>query len=191
MQGSNGNPRARSARLLVEEVGDELVVYDLDTDLAHLLNRTTAAVWRRCDGATSVKAIAKGVGAELGIAASTELVMDAMTQLEQASLLQGGGVSSHGLSRRQMLKIVGVTAAAIPVVTTILAPTPAAAVSIGAPIGGTCKFSNDCASCNCQNSTKTCIACSAADCVTSNNNCPHQLTAGQLGTCNATSGNCN
>src|SRR5262245_61642665 len=39
------NPEARRDGLLTEEVADELVVYDQDTNLAHRLNRSSALVW--------------------------------------------------------------------------------------------------------------------------------------------------
>src|SRR2546423_15689116 len=42
-------PRARDARLVIQELPDELLVYDLERHRAHSLNRTAALVWRHCD----------------------------------------------------------------------------------------------------------------------------------------------
>jgi hypothetical protein len=44
-------PLARSAGLLVEPIGDELLVFDSERKVAHSLNDVAARVWRACDGA--------------------------------------------------------------------------------------------------------------------------------------------
>ena len=46
-------PRVRTERLLVQDVLDEIVVYDLDRNKAHSLNPTAAAVWTECVRQTS------------------------------------------------------------------------------------------------------------------------------------------
>ena len=51
-------PRARQDELIVEELQDETLVYDLKRHKAHCLNRTSALVWRRCDGRTTVAEVA-------------------------------------------------------------------------------------------------------------------------------------
>ena len=51
-------PRARNEGLLVQEMPDELLVYDLVRHKAHCLNQTAAMIWTRCDGKTSVKQMA-------------------------------------------------------------------------------------------------------------------------------------
>ncbi|HEX8686306.1 MAG TPA: PqqD family protein, partial [Pyrinomonadaceae bacterium] len=43
-------PRARAEGVVVREVAEEVLVYDLDTHRAVCLNATAAAVWRLCDG---------------------------------------------------------------------------------------------------------------------------------------------
>ena len=59
-------PIARKNGLVVQEVPDEVLVYDLDTNKAHCLNKTAAAVWQSCDGKTSVPEIAKFLSSEMG-----------------------------------------------------------------------------------------------------------------------------
>ena len=46
--------RRRQERLLVKELGRELVIYDQAADRVHRLNKTAAFIWRQCDGAHSV-----------------------------------------------------------------------------------------------------------------------------------------
>src|SRR5829696_3089212 len=50
-------PAARSEHLVVEELGDELLVYDLQLNRAHSLGDSAARVWRACDGKTMVDSL--------------------------------------------------------------------------------------------------------------------------------------
>ena len=43
-------PVARKQGLVVQEMPDEVLIYDLDTNKAHCLNQTAAFVWKSCDG---------------------------------------------------------------------------------------------------------------------------------------------
>src|SRR4051794_25272966 len=75
-------PIARSEDLVIEEVGDELLVYDLSNDGAHCLGAAAARVWRACDGKTA----AASLEAKLGL--DSETVSGALQQLEECSLLE-------------------------------------------------------------------------------------------------------
>ncbi len=46
-------PVARHKNLIVKELPDETLIYDLDSDKAHCLNQTAALVWKNCDGTRS------------------------------------------------------------------------------------------------------------------------------------------
>ena len=43
-------PKARAEGVVVRELDEEVLVYDLDTHRAVCLNGAAAAVWRLCDG---------------------------------------------------------------------------------------------------------------------------------------------
>ena len=58
-------PHARKEGLVVKELPDELLVYDLERHRAHCLNPTAALVWKHSDGQTSVEEIATLLHAEL------------------------------------------------------------------------------------------------------------------------------
>jgi hypothetical protein len=47
-------PKARSEGIITKEVEGELLIYDRSRDRAHCLNQTAAAVWKLCNGRTSV-----------------------------------------------------------------------------------------------------------------------------------------
>ena len=56
-----GYPRIRLS-LKAEELGSELLVYDEERRLYHLLNPTARLVWQLCDGAHDEDEIAREVG---------------------------------------------------------------------------------------------------------------------------------
>jgi hypothetical protein len=126
-------PLARSKGLLVQGVADELVVYDLERHRMHRLNQTAALVWRHCDGNTSVAQLARLVHEKFGVPKSEELVWYVLHRLAKTCLLQGEwkapGVPSP-ITRRQLVHSLGRgLAILIPVVYTLIAPTPAMAAS--------------------------------------------------------------
>lgn len=126
-------PQSRKEQLLTQRVGDELVVYDEQTHEAHRLNRTAAEVWEQADGARTVPELASSLrqslaaegGTEVGDQESEELVRLALDNLDRAGLLvRGLPAINEPMSRRQMFVVA---AALVPVVASIVAPTPAQA----------------------------------------------------------------
>jgi hypothetical protein len=125
-------PRARKEGLVIEELPDEVLVYDLKRDKAHCLNPMAALVWRPCDGATSVAEIVRLLQAELKTPVDEELVWFALDQLEKTFLLQGRQTRRlrGRLSRRELVRRLGLTAGVtLPLITSILAPTVVEAAS--------------------------------------------------------------
>jgi hypothetical protein len=130
-------PVARKSGLATEQVADELLVYDLERDKAYCLNHTAAQVWKRCDGRTSpeeiAKRLSKELGAELGGQIDEKVVWCALEQLGRDRLLEDRlalPVRMAWVTRRQHLRTLGkVAAVAVPVVTAMIAPTPAMATS--------------------------------------------------------------
>lgn len=53
------NPVARQSGLVVQEMPEEVLVYDLETNKAHCLNQSAAFVWKSCDGKNSVMDIVR------------------------------------------------------------------------------------------------------------------------------------
>lgn len=124
-------PRMRKEKLVIDNLLDEVLVYDLDRHQAHCLNQTAALVWRACDGRTNVDTISRRVTRKLDTAFDEDLVWLALRQLENLHLLEKS-ISPPpqflGLTRRQMIRRLGLAAAfVVPVVTSIVAPTPAEA----------------------------------------------------------------
>ena len=145
-------PRPRTEELVIHELPDEILIYDKLTDQAHCLSCTAALVWRACNGQLAPDEIARKLTTQLGAVVSEDLVLLALTELEKINLLERDDatrVSFGGVSRRQLVRTLGLAATvALPVVTTIMAPTPAQAATCTAP-GQPCNpVKLCCTSCN-------------------------------------------
>jgi hypothetical protein len=132
-------PRTRREGLVVEHVGDEILVYDLERHRAHCLNPSAALVWSACDGQRDAAAIAREIANELP-EASVELVQVALVKLERAHLL---AAASGTLPRRAALRRLTLAAGLMPIVSSILVPEAAQAASCS-PNGGCCATKDDC-----------------------------------------------
>ena len=147
-------PAARTTVLVVKEVEHELLVYDLERHRAHSLNTIAAAVWRRCDGRRDARAIVTAIRDAEGTTLPEASVRFAVGELARARLLAGPG-PDLGLSRREWLRRFATTGAvAIPVVTSIVAPTAAQAASCS---NVSCTTLADCC--------PGCVACISGSCL--------------------------
>lgn len=124
-------PRKRNQHLVIDELADEVLVYDLERHRAHCLNHTAALIWQHCDGQSTAAQIAQRLTRELQTPFTEDLVWLALDQLEKLHLLEQSKSlppQSLRLSRRRMIRSLGLAAAVtLPVVTSIMSPTPAQA----------------------------------------------------------------
>ncbi|MGI9056302.1 MAG: PqqD family protein [Pyrinomonadaceae bacterium] len=162
-------PIARKDDLVIQEVGGEILVYDLKTNKAICLNQTSALVWQNCDGKKDAMEIAKNIEKELGSNVSEDFVWFAVNQLEKENLLiekEDKFYKFEGLNRRDVIKRIGLASViALPLISTIVAPTAANAQSrVGT--GGACTQSSQCIS-NCCQATGT----GANTCKSTSGNC--------------------
>lgn len=133
------------------ELGDETIVYDARTHRGHCLNKTAAAVWMACDGKRTVPEIVRVLQqAKPGQGIDEEIVGLAVAKLERSGLLSKGvSPSNQPWSRRKAIRTIGAVAAiALPVVTSIVVPTTAQAVSCF-QIGHLCNNNAQCCSGHC------------------------------------------
>jgi hypothetical protein len=139
-------PVARKQGLVVQEMPEEVLIYDLDTNKAHCLNNTAAFVWKSCDGKNSVTDIAKMFETDTGKIVQEDLVWLAIEQLNDKNLLHGELVPNFkGQSRRDVIKKIGFASMiALPVVASLVAPT-----SVLAAVSCSCVTPANCAGTNC------------------------------------------
>src|SRR2546428_7729598 len=152
-------PHARKEELVVRELTDEVLVYDLDRDKAHCLNKTAALIWKLCDGKKTAAEMAALAQEKLNAPISVEIVWHALDQLEKFHLLQNQmnyRARPAWTSRREMVRKLGLAAATLPVIISIVAPTAVqAATCVGQ--GGQCSITADCCPpLKCKGSPKTC-----------------------------------
>jgi hypothetical protein len=129
-EGAMASPK-RAETVHVEQLGDELCIYDWQRKEVHALNPTVARVWQLCDGQTSPHEIAAALAAELDVPNAEELAWLALSKLEKAHLLAEEVVRParrRVLPRREFLKL-GIAVAVLPVIRSIAAPAPVAAQS--------------------------------------------------------------
>jgi hypothetical protein len=151
-------PIAREQDLVITDLQDEVLVYDLSRHRAHCLNRTAARVWRHADGQKTVAEIAGLVRAELDAPMDEAIVRLALRQLGRAHLLEeptDAWAQGPRETRRDLLRNaarVGLLAAAVPAVLSLVSPTPAAASSV---CGSGCSNAGQCPNPACPNCTGT------------------------------------
>jgi len=148
-------PQARKRGLVIKELSDEVLIYDLEREKAHCLNQTAALVWKHCDGRNDVARIAGLMRQQLNASVDQNVVWFALRQLEKDHLLETKVMpppTIAGMNRRQMMRTLGLaTVVAVPLVTSIVAPTAVQAVSC-TPSGGGCQAGSECCSGLCNNS---------------------------------------
>ena len=98
-------PRRRQQSLVVHELPDELLVYDLRRHRGFCLGKNISWIWRHCSGQRTPGQIAEDLQAELGVPVPADVVGVALHRLSKARLLQDPLVpASPGGSRRDLLK---------------------------------------------------------------------------------------
>ncbi len=157
-------PVARKEGLVIQEMPDEILVYDMETNQAHCLNQTAASVWRSCDGVNSVTDITKKLEKEFNTTIPEDFVWLAIDQLSKDHLLEKEVETKiSGLSRREVIKRIGFASmAALPVVAMLSFPQSALAVACPNSIcsntagSGGCAGTQHCCAGTCQGAGVPC-----------------------------------
>jgi hypothetical protein len=149
-------PHTRYKDIVVQELDEEILVCDLKTNKVFCLNQTAGEVWKMCDGKTGVKKISNRLSRKLGSNINEDIVVFTLQELSKNNLLDENFViqtSFDGLSRRQIIRRIGLASMiALPVIASVIMPTAANAQS-GCPVGEAprpvncpCTVNKDCAS---------------------------------------------
>jgi hypothetical protein len=159
----------RSVNVYEETLEWELCLYDWKRQRLHTLNPTAALVWQQCDGQTSPADIAARLEAELSTPHADKLVWLSLDRLAKAHLLEPKPVlpADRRYTRREILKLAGVSLAVLPVVTSIVLPDPAAAQSPSCfsnsnDFGSACQAAGGTTSIPPRGSSTNCASCIAA-----------------------------
>lgn len=112
-------PTARQRDVVVQELSNETLVYDLKTNKVFCLNKTSAAIWQICNGKTSIIKIADKLNLP------EEIVIFALKELQINNLLKVNNdwaFTINQVSRRNIITKFGKTAIALPLISVLVAP---------------------------------------------------------------------
>ena len=156
MTNSLVKPLARTQDIIIQNLDKETLIYDLDANKAYALNETSRVIWELCDGKKTASEIAAECSKKFKNPISEDLIWFALAQLNKNNILANDGMFEPvtALNRRQTIKKLGLTSlVALPIVSSIVAPTAANAQSVPATcVTGTCigDAENICLMCNLQ-----------------------------------------
>lgn len=123
----NTLPPARCADVAVQELGKELLIYDFAAHKAYSLNETSSNVFQACDGKTTFDELKRRHQYP------DDLIFLALDELKKQNLLaepENYHSPLAGMSRREIIRNVGLaTMFAMPVISSLVAPTAANAAS--------------------------------------------------------------
>jgi len=126
-------PLSRNTNIVVQDLESEVLIYDLNINQAFCLNATAGLVYQLCDGKKTVAEIRYEMSERLRTLVSEDLVWLALEKLKKDNLLENADeLTDHfsGMSRREVIKRVGLTSmAALPLISSVVAPTALAAQS--------------------------------------------------------------
>ena len=139
-------PKARTIEIVEQNLGNELLIYDLTAHRTYTLNETLKIVFRACDGKTSFDDLKRENKF------TDEIIYLALDELRKHQLVEDAGdLSLTRMKRREIIRKIGLTAViSPPVISSIVAPTAAHAASGNpAALGASCVRPSDCQSRNC------------------------------------------
>ena len=139
-------PKARTSEIVEQELGKELLIYDLTTDKAYCLNETSAKIFNACDGKTMFDDLKRRYNF------TDDLIHLALAELERNNLLKDYKSDYFaGLSRREIIKRVGLASLIVlPLIIGSAAPLAVHAASGGAANGVACMQTTQTGSTECR-----------------------------------------
>ena len=136
-------PLARTNDVVIQNLDSEVLIYDLKINKAFHLNKTLKIIYEACDGKTSFAELT----AEHNF--TDDLIFLGLDELARENLLEQGQTYQSplaGLSRRDVIRKIGFASIiALPLISSIVAPTAAQGAS-PLPLFAGCINNSDCAS---------------------------------------------
>lgn len=160
----NKYPLSRKEEIVVRELKDETLVYDLREKKAFCLNQTSSLIWKMCDGTKSLSELSRELSQTLKQPANEGLIWLALEQLKKENLIENEySVPSEyeGMTRRETVRKIGLaTMIAIPVIMSLQAPMAVSAASTCSAPDTTCH----CEDPSCPGDSDTVVPANQASC---------------------------
>ena len=129
-------PLARVKDIIIQEIDNECLVYDLQTNKALCLNSVSADIWKYCDGISTVQEVAEIIGRQMNIKLDEDFIWLTINDLEKKGLLENKVLKPaefENISRREVLLKYALPTLVLPLVGSIVAPTAVNAASVACP----------------------------------------------------------
>lgn len=153
-------PSSRKANIVVQDLENEVLIYDLTINKAYCLNQTAGLVYQLCDGKRTVAEISDLMSKRLKTKVSEDLVWFALDGLKKDNLLENANEVPNyfgGLSRREVVKKVGLASMVmLPLIASVVAPNAMMAQSVLFPNLAACANDSQCQSGNCTDTSLLC-----------------------------------
>lgn len=130
---------SKTENLIVQNLNDEVLIFDTKANKFYSLNETSAFVWNKLNGKSEIADISLQLSKQFNKPASEDIVWLAIDELRKADLVKEENLPKalNRLERRELLKKVGLASMiALPVVSSLVAPTAAHANSSCVNPGG-------------------------------------------------------
>lgn len=119
-------PAVRKKDLVIQELNDEILIYDLQNNKVFGLNDTSALIWRLSNGDKTMSQIAHEASQKLNSPINEELVWLALGQLKEANLINNETEITNdyqGATRREVIRRIGLASmVALPMISALVAP---------------------------------------------------------------------
>ena len=119
-------PFLRTENLVVNELPDELLIYDLEKNKAFCLNETARLIMNECNGETSIDEAVINLNRKLKSKVPEEVIWMVVEQLKKSDLLKNDyqlPVHTTKVTRRKILQSAALLGLALPVISSLVAPT--------------------------------------------------------------------
>lgn len=118
-------PQSKTENIVVQNLENETLIYNLDSNKVFCLNETSALVYQACNGNTDFQELINKYNL------TDEVIFLALDLLKKENLLEENFSSPlEGMKRREVIKKIGLTSViALPLISSLMAPTSAMAAS--------------------------------------------------------------
>jgi hypothetical protein len=119
-------PSLRTENLVIQELPNELLIYDLEKDKAFCLNETARLIMDECHNGTSIDEAIINLNRKLKKQLSEEMIWMVVEQFKKFDLLKDDyrlPVQTTRVTRRRILQSAAALGLALPVITSLVAPT--------------------------------------------------------------------
>lgn len=158
-------PLSRKHEIVDQTLNDEILLYDLQTNRAFCLNKTSMLVWQLCDGTRNIAEISRLAAEKLKQSVPEDVIWLALDALKKNNLLDANreiDIDFQGFSRREIIRRVGLASlVALPLISSLVAPSAISAASACRSVDTSCTSPAQCCSnvptCTTVNPRKCCL----------------------------------